>query len=79
MPRYFFGTMDVARERDAIGTELAGLDEARIEAVKLAGELITDHPEVVSRGVDMIVFVSDEDGRMVLKVTTSITESDIDA
>jgi hypothetical protein len=42
MPRYFFHVMDGAEFLDSVGTELAGVAEARAEAVVVSGELLRD-------------------------------------
>ena len=40
MPRYFFHVMDGRASIDREGTELAGIDEARSEAIRTAGEIL---------------------------------------
>jgi hypothetical protein len=42
MPRYFFHVHDSVDLLDNDGTELAGPDEARVQAVVTAGELLKD-------------------------------------
>lgn len=43
MPRYFFHVEDHLRFPDEDGTFLRDLDAARIEAVRVAGAMLTDH------------------------------------
>jgi hypothetical protein len=43
MPRYFFHVMDGVETIDTEGTELAGFDEARVEAIVVSGEMLKDH------------------------------------
>jgi hypothetical protein len=42
MPRYFFHVIDGEELRDAVGTELAGVPEARAEAIVVSGEMLRD-------------------------------------
>ena len=42
MPRYFFHVDNGEFVPDATGTELPGLDAARVEAVRASGEMIND-------------------------------------
>ena len=42
MPRYFFNVHDGRAIRDSNGTELAGLDEARVAAVRFAGSILNE-------------------------------------
>ncbi|MCS6627949.1 hypothetical protein N0B44_34155 [Roseibacterium beibuensis] len=48
MPRFYFDIsdgIDVADVRDDEGIELEGLNAARIEAVRLSGELLKSYPD----------------------------------
>ena len=45
MPRYYFDLYDGDTEPDTSGTELPGLDEARLHAIRYAGEVLQRHPE----------------------------------
>ena len=42
MPRYFFHVDDGTFLPDAEGSELAGIDEARVEAVKMSGAILRE-------------------------------------
>jgi len=42
MPRYYFHVQDGETNLDKEGTELAGFDEARAEAVVLSGAMLKD-------------------------------------
>lgn len=75
MPRYFFATADGTREPDDVGTELPNLATARVEAIKYAGEVLSDHPEIIWDGEDFRVEVSDEDGLMLFTVITMAMSS----
>uniref|UniRef100_UPI0035CC226C DUF6894 family protein n=1 Tax=uncultured Sphingomonas sp. TaxID=158754 RepID=UPI0035CC226C len=61
MPRYFFHIPnDVGY--DAEGTVLDSVESAKIEAVKLAGEVLKENPEVLMGPCDFRVEVTGEGG-----------------
>lgn len=62
--RYFFNVAGVVHEPDDKGLELASLSEARIEAVKFAGEYLRDRPELVWLGEEFRIEVTDENRRV---------------
>lgn len=45
--RFHFKIQDGAEVPDSVGAELAGMNEARREAVRLMGELMRDNPDAV--------------------------------
>ena len=55
MPRYHFNIRDDAPARDVNGAELSGLAAARVEAVRLAGDLLRDRA---------VTFWDDEEWRL---------------
>lgn len=69
MPLYFFNVHDGRTLPDEFGTELSGVEEARVEAVKLAGVLLGDDPDSFWTGDDWTLDVSDEQGQVVLRLT----------
>ena len=44
MPRYFFHVIDGVSSTDTEGVEIASLAEARREAVRLSGAILSEHP-----------------------------------
>src|SRR5215204_5479253 len=50
MPRYFFHVIDGRALLDKVGTELAGLDEARTQALETATELLRRSAETIWNG-----------------------------
>ena len=50
MPRYFFHVMDGRAHVDTEGSELAGLDEVRSEAIRAAGEILADQGRLFWKG-----------------------------
>jgi hypothetical protein len=61
MPRYFFDIRDGTELIDHVGSELAGLDTAHVEAARLAGRLLMDNPDEFWRTAKWQVRVRSED------------------
>lgn len=57
--RYFFNQFDGQFKADDEGLELSTINEARLEAVRYAGEVMKDHPTLVWTGQDFRVEVTD--------------------
>lgn len=72
MPLFFFDISDGTLEPDLHGSELAGIDQARIEAIKFVGELLQHHSHMIWDGHDLRVDVSDGDRIPVFAVTVSV-------
>ena len=62
MPRYFFHVADSKQDTDAEGVVLAGLDEARAQAVKTAGEILVTEGMAFWVGGQWGMTVVGEDG-----------------
>ena len=73
MPRYFFNTANGFRVRDTVGIELAGHEAARVQAIKLSGELLHDDPSYLSKGHDFRVEVTDRAGVLLFTILTTAT------
>jgi hypothetical protein len=59
MPRYFFHVRDGVSTPDETGTELSDLDQARIEAIQLTGQIFRDEARRIARGEDWFLEVTD--------------------
>ena len=59
--RYFFNQANGELKVDSEGIEFTTIHEARLEAVRYAGEVIRDHPTLIWMGEDFRVEVTDED------------------
>ncbi len=57
---FYFHTADGGRERDREGVDLADPASARREAIKYAGAVMADQPDVLWDGRDFRVEVTDE-------------------
>lgn len=66
--RYFFNSIDGSSYRDDEGVELASLDEARLQALKLIADLAGDHPMDVWRDGQLRVEVTGQDGLVYLQL-----------
>ena len=60
--RYFFNIVDDRYDRDEEGQELPDHDTARSVAVQYAGQLMRDRPEIVWKGQELRVEVTDKHG-----------------
>ncbi len=69
--RYFFNVAGAVNEPDNAGLEMSSLSNARIEAVKFAGEYLRDRPEVVWLGEEFRIEVTDGDSRPLFTFTAS--------
>lgn len=68
MGRYYFHTASGSRQRDREGMECNDAHAARVEAIRFAGALMADEPDVLWDGRDFRVEVTDEDQRLVCTV-----------
>ena len=68
MPRYFFHTADGTHQRDYDGSELPNVSSARKEAIRFAGALLNENPELLWDGHDFRVNVTDAAGKLVVAV-----------
>ena len=60
MARYYFNQINGVFNPDDEGLEYATLEQARVEAVRYAGEVLRDHPTLVWQGEDFRVEVTDK-------------------
>jgi len=68
MPRYFFHTADGGRDRDRQGVELADAAAAHKEAIRFAGTVLNDEPDLLGGGRDFRVEVTDERGDLLFTI-----------
>lgn len=72
MPRYFFHIDEGRRHSDTSGVELADLEAARREALKIIGELMIDNAMGgIWSGREWVMTVADEAGRELFTIRLS--------
>jgi hypothetical protein len=76
MPRYFFNVIDGRNIIDNQGSELAGLKEARVEAIQLAGAILRDEGDTFWSGEEWHMHVTDASGQSVLTLRFSAEDQD---
>jgi hypothetical protein len=64
MPRYFFNVIDGRLHPDIDGTVLRDIEEARIEAVRLSGDLLRENPARFWSSPEWRLEVVDEAGQV---------------
>jgi hypothetical protein len=77
MPRYFFNVIDGRDIIDNQGSELAGLKEARVEAIQLAGAILRDEGDTFWKGEEWHMNVTDASGQSLLKLHFSAEDQGI--
>ena len=75
MARYFFHSEDGRRISDEEGTELATLAAARIEAVRVLGDLLKEDPGHVLATGGLQLTVTDEAGLIYFALDLSATDA----
>jgi hypothetical protein len=60
VPRYFFNVYDGVSMPDATGTELPDWQDARVEAIQLAGAIFRANAARIALGEDWHIEVTDE-------------------
>ena len=75
MPRYFFHVRDGHDMPDDIGTELPNAQEARVQAVDLAGRLITEQARTFADGTQWHLEVTDERGMILFRLDFMATDA----
>lgn len=60
MPLFYFDLSNGSRETDEVGTELASVEEARTQAVRLVGEMLSFDDRSIWNGEGLAVDVLDE-------------------
>lgn len=68
MPRYFFHTVEGGRDSDQEGTELPNDAAARKAAIRFAGAVMHDEPDVLWDGRDYRVEVTNETGALLFTI-----------
>jgi uncharacterized protein DUF6894 len=75
MARYFFHVIDGRSVVDEEGTELTSLGEARREAVRLSGNILSEGPDQFWEGEQWRMDVADERGLTLFALHFSAVEA----
>lgn len=75
MTYYRFSLNDGRGETGCDRVELAGLDAAKLEAARLAGAMLVDHPESVWTALDWTLLVTDDQGLSLFGISVTATEA----
>ena len=75
MAIYHFNLTDGAREPDLMGTDLPDHEAARLEAVRLSGEVASERPAALWADGSLQVEVTDDAGMVLFLVTTIVTQA----
>jgi uncharacterized protein DUF6894 len=75
VPRYHFNIRDGRSHADTDGTILPSLEAARIEAVRLSGELLRESPETFWSSAFWEMEVADERGLILFTLHFSSTDA----
>lgn len=77
VPRYHFNVYDGVSEPDLEGTELPDWQVARLEAIRLAGEILKDDPHRIALGEDWRIEVTDSTGLILFQMMFQVVEAPV--
>ncbi|MGU3668470.1 DUF6894 family protein [Methylobacterium sp. A49B] len=75
MARFHFNVYDGVSMPDPVGTDLSSWDDARVEAIRMAGEILKDKAHRIALGEDWRMEVTDETGLVLFRLDFSVLES----
>lgn len=75
MPRFHFNVHDGEDLPDRTGTELADWQDARLEAIRIAGAILRGDPGRIALGEDWRMEVTDETGLMLFRLDFTVMET----
>lgn len=75
VPRFHFNTYDNVTVLDPEGTELADWDEARLEAIRLCGEILKEDAKRVALCEDWRMEVTDDTGLVLFRFDFAVMAS----
>ncbi|MBP2495365.1 hypothetical protein ABID82_002302 [Methylobacterium sp. PvP062] len=77
MPRFYFNVHDGKSGLDVVGTELPDIPTARIEAVRLAGEILRDEAPHIVLDNDWRLEVTNHRGLVLFQMAVLLIESPV--
>lgn len=75
MPRFHFNVFDGISAIDHDGQELPGWEAARLEAIRVSGEIIKNEAQRVALGEDWRMEVTDANGLVLFRLDFSVMAS----
>ena len=75
MPRFHFNVYNGVSFVDREGQELAGWDEARIEAIRQSGDIIKGEAKRIALGEDWRMEITDERGLVLFRLDFIVVAS----
>jgi hypothetical protein len=75
VPRFHFNVCDGVNLPDREGTELSDYAEARVEAMRLAGEILKNTAHRLALGEDWHMEVTNERGLVLFRLTFQVVEA----
>ena len=77
MPRFHFHVHDGYSELDTEGTELPDAQAARLEAIRIAGDILKHDAHRIALGEDWRIEVTDATGLILFQMTFLVVESPV--
>ena len=77
MPRFHFNIYDGINEIDRVGLELPDYNDARIEAMRLSGEILKHTAHRLVLGEDWRMELTDERGLILFRLDFSVLEAPV--
>ncbi|MCJ2090202.1 hypothetical protein MKK88_30080 [Methylobacterium sp. E-005] len=77
MPRFHFHVHDGCSVLDTEGTELPDTQAARLEAIRIAGDILKHDAHRIALGEDWRIEVTDDTGLILFQMTFLVVESPV--
>jgi len=77
MPRFHFHVHDGCSTLDPEGTELPDPQAARLEAIRIAGDILKHDAHRIALGEDWRIEVTDDTGLILFQMTFLVVESPV--
>jgi hypothetical protein len=77
MPRFHFHVHDGCSALDTEGTELPDPQAARLEAIRIAGDILKHDAHRIALGEDWRIEVTDDTGLILFQMTFLVVESPV--
>lgn len=74
VPRYHFNVYDGVSSLDLDGTELPDVQAARVEGIRLAGEILKDDADRIDLGEEWRLEVTDQAGVVLFRMAFLVVE-----